>query len=174
MASSGLLGNPIRETNPSLPARRAESGTYHSGSNRSRIERKDQGKDLCQEVSSELGVHGLGNSQNEQELMGLSMGRSGEVPPGLHGHVEIEQNLAGQAAACQTMNMEIILPAAAEASPGDRRAGHTTPTLNTKKWKRGARQVNQLSVLSQASRNAKRGRVETDANQLIGGIGSEK
>jgi hypothetical protein len=102
------------------------------------------------------------------------MGRSGEVPPGLHGHVEIEQNLAGQVAACQTMNMEIILPVAAEASPGDRRAGHTTPTLNIKKWKRRARQVNQMSVLSQASRNAKRGRVETDANQLIGGIGSEK
>ena len=36
------------------------------------------------------------------------------------------------------------------------------------------RQVNQSSALSQASRNAKRGRVETDNTQTVGVIGSEK
>ena len=92
----------------------------------------------------------------------------------MHDYVAIEQKPLGHKAVSQTTNMEFILTANAKAHPSDGHAGLPTLNFNIKRWKRRARQVNQSSALSQVSRNAKRGRVETDNTQTIGVIGSEK
>ena len=88
--------------------------------------------------------------------MGEDIGQSEEVPTSLHDYVAIEQKSLGHKVVSQTTNMKFILTANAKAHPSDGHAGLPTPNLNIKRWKRRARQVNQLSALSQVSRPKRR------------------
>jgi hypothetical protein len=197
MASSGFFRNPTRRSKPVSPAMSAESATFHYGNSRCVIERQEKGKQACQVILSKKRAHGLEESQYERGIMGQDMGRI-EVPLGLNNleeatnHLmgkdmgqseaplslnnldEVEHHSLGQEAVCETANMEITLMANVEPHPGDEQADPSTPKLNIKKWKRMARHINQSSVLSQVSREAKRGRVEIDVTQTTGMIGSEK
>jgi hypothetical protein len=173
MASAGSLGNPIRGTNPTAPARSAESGvsparnatsgTYHSGDTLSCNIGKGKGKMPSLECSNDKGVHEVNAFQADHNLLGRDMGRTEEVQTGL-----VENGAAGvQGALCQTTNMEIIPTSPAVIHLGDELEGRNiTPQLNLKKWKRRARHVNQASASSQTSKNAKKG--------WVGELGSEK
>jgi hypothetical protein len=197
VASSGFFGNPTRRSKPISPARSAKSETFHSVNSRCVIKRQGKGKATTQVLLSKNGAHGSRKFQYEHGIMGQDMGRI-EVPLGLNNLEEDENHLMGknmgrseaplsqnnldeaehyslgQEAACEIANMEITPMANAEPHPSDGRADPSTPKLNTKKWKRMARHLNQSSVSPQVSRKAKRGRAEIDVTQTTGMIGSEK
>ena len=102
------------------------------------------------------------------------MGRSEEALLGLNNFEEAAPHLMSQEAVCETENVEITLMVNAKPHLGDGQADPITTTLNIKKCKQMARHVNQSSVLPQASRNAKRGRVELDVTLTTRMIGLEK
>jgi hypothetical protein len=156
------------------PARRAESGSFLSGNSRCSDDINGKGKQPSQIFSSKTGAHVEGESQCENCLMGQDMGRNGTAQLGLITCDEVEDNLRGQEGVCEVANMETTFMANAEPHPDNEQADPIPPKLNIKKWKRRARHVNQSSVLSQASRKAKRERAETDVTQTTGMIGPEK
>jgi hypothetical protein len=181
-ASSGFLGNPTRRPIPVSPARSAESGSFLSRN--SRFSEEIKGKQVS---LSKMGAHGEGESQHEQSLMGQDMGRLNGIAQlgrkigineksqlGRNNGEEVEDNSKGQEAVYEPVNMEITFLANAEPHPDEEQADPTPPKLNIKKWKRRARHINQSSGLSQASRKAKRERVEVDVPQPTGMIGPEK
>jgi hypothetical protein len=173
-ASSGFFGNPTRRSAPVSPARRAESGSFLSGNSRCSDDIKGKGKQPSQIFLSKTGAHVEGESQWENCIMGQDMGRSGTAQLGLISCDENEDTLRGQEGVCEEVNMETIFMDNVEPYPDDKQADPIPPKLNIKKWKRRARNGNQSSVLSQASRKAKRERAETDVTQTTGMIGPEK